>query len=461
MARIIIEDMKLNKRREPTVLKKKIAPSVDIPIHKNLPKEEIKKEREVEKIKEEELNQYFRDKNIKTQRISRTPHSRKKSRILHKPTIVIFIICFIIFGVYWGGNILEKATITITAKHQLINYNNKPFVALKSGDNDSVNFEIMIMSDKKTRNVILTDSKDASINSTGSITLYNEFSANPQKLVTGTFIVDENGLTYKTNAAVTIPGYKNDANKNIIPGKVNVSISSVIPGENYNGSPENFYINSFKNTTKYNKIYGKLNTPLTGGAQGLVYFLNDSDKSKLDKMAQSYLKEDLIKKVEAQIPPNYMLYPDAIIFSYEIEDNFVSKTPEADVPINGTLSVVLLNEKSLIDNIIKISLPNADNEELKEIGISDLNKLSFSFVNKDQLITKDVETLSFYLTGEINAIWKPNIEVIKSKLIGINKGDVLPIFKQDKGIASALVKLFPAWKNYIPEDMSKIDIVIK
>ncbi len=461
MARIIIEDMKLNKRREPTILKKKVAPSVDMPSSRNFYKEEERKEKEVEKIKEKEIDEYYKNKKNIRQRIPRTPRTRTKSKILHKSTIIIFAICLIVFGIYWGGNILEKATISITAKHQIINYNNKPFTALKAQTGNPINFEIMIVSDKKPKSITLTDSKEVSIKATGSITLYNEFSMNPQKLVAGTFLVDDKGLTYKTDTVVIIPGYKNDADKKKVPGEATVAISSFLPGENYNGSPENFYINSFKDTTKYDKIYGKLDEPLTGGAQGLVYTLNDVDKGKLDKLAQSYLKEDLVRQVEAQIPPSYILYPDALTFSYKIDDKFVSKTPEAEVPIDGTLSVVLLNKKSLIDNIIKISLPNIASDELKEIGISDLDKLSFSFTDKSQLITKDMDTLSFFLKGEVNAIWNPDTEVLKSKLMGVNKGDALPVFKQDKGIASALVEIFPIWKNYIPEDMSKINIVIK
>jgi len=65
MARIIIEDMKINKRREPTILKKKIVSSVDTSSSRNFYKEETIKEKEVEKIKEKEIDEYYKNKNIK------------------------------------------------------------------------------------------------------------------------------------------------------------------------------------------------------------------------------------------------------------------------------------------------------------------------------------------------------------------------------------------------------------
>jgi hypothetical protein len=179
--------------------------------------------------------------------------------------------------IYWGANIFEKTTVKIIAKNEIITYNDEKFTA----DNDSnVNFEMIIKSDKITKNIVLTDSKEISTKATGSITLYNEYSTNQQKIVSGTFLSDNDGKIYTTDTAVIVPGYKTE-NQKIIPGQANVKISSFLTGEVYNGSPKNFYINAFKSTTKYNKIYGKLKTELTGGAEGYFYTLNDLDLKNL------------------------------------------------------------------------------------------------------------------------------------------------------------------------------------
>ncbi len=480
MARRIIEDIRPNTR-------KKIIPSMEevvLPSKINIPKEyyrekfeeikeekieEIKKEikeKVEEKVKEKTekkegvVEKYFKKKALERQRLQRTPQVKIEPPILHKTTLVIFIIMIITGGIYWGGEIFQKADVTITSKHQLITYNNKQFVALQDSNSDSINFEIMITSDKKLKNVTLTDSKNVSTKAEGSIILYNEFNANPQKLSAGTFLSDNNGKAYKTDKIVTIPGYKTDKNKKIIPGQISVDITAFLPGDAYNGSPTDFHINSFKDTTKYLKIYGKLKTPLAGGAIGLVYTLNDSDRSEINTMAELTYKEDFLNQVKALVPPGYILYPNALSFTYKIGDNISSKTPNTDIEIDETLSVVLLKEKSLVDNIIKISLPNIKSDETKEIKISDLNNLAFNFTNKDQLITKDISSVSFALSGDINAIWNPDVELLKTKLTGINKNDVSSIFRQDHGIASALVKIFPPWQKYVPDDISKINVVV-
>lgn len=459
MGRIIIEDMRFNKRERkiPSIKEVVLSPKLITPLDDyKEKKEEIK---EVEDKKESKILEYFKNKSLNKQRFQIPPQIKTKPKILHKFTFIVFILSIIVGGIYWGGNIFQRANITITSKHQIITSHNKQFIASKDSNSNLINFEIMIISDKKLKNIILTKSKDVSIKAEGSITLYNEFSTKKELLSAGTFLSDNDGKAYKINNTVTIPGYKID-NKKIIPGQVVVNISSFLAGETYNGTPPDFYINSFKGTNKYNKIYGKLKSPLVGGASGLVYILDDRSKSNIDDIAQSSFKEDLLKQVKALVPPEYILYPDASIFSYKIGDNILSKTPEAEVPIEGFLSVVLLKEKSLIFNIIKNSLPGISSNELKEITISDLNKLSFSFVNKNQLITKSMNSVAFSFSGDVNAIWNPDEDILKTKLLGVNKNNVLSIFRQDPGISSALVKIFPPWQKYIPNDLSKINIIV-
>ena len=480
MARLILEDMKLNKGRRPTVIKKDdVVPSPaqvreEIESHKEVkqkePKErpvkEEKDEVKVEINKEEHIEESKIDEFIKSERksikkLSSTPIVKRKSKVIHKPVLFMFFLCVIVGAIYLSGNNFKKADIEITPKHQLITYKDKQFTAGKDESSSNVNFEIMITPNKKSVEVILTDSKEVSIKAEGSITLYNEFSTKAEKLSAGAFLSDNTGKTYKTNSTVSIPGYKT-VDKKIVPGQVIVKITSFLPGDAYNGSPTDFNISSFKGTAKYKKIYGKLKSPLIGGASGVVYVLDDRSKKNIDNIANTSFKNDLLAQVKTLVPPGYIIYPGALTFSYDGIENVLSKTSQANVEINGTLAVVILKEKSLMDNIIKISLPNITKaNELKEIQILDLNKLTFNFTDKEQVITKEINNVTFTLSGVVDAIWQPDVNTLKAKLTGINKNDVLTVFRQDPGVASALVKIFPPWQKYIPDDPSKINLHIE
>lgn len=481
MPRIILEDMKLNKGRRPTVLKKvDIVPTPaqvreEIQLHKEIKINTEKNEKVVEPIKEEKeeveykkeeksveekIDKYFKSKNSTVQRISRTPTTKSKSKIIHKPVLIIFIICIICGLIFWGGNVFKKANVTLTSKHQLISYKDKQFTAGKDENSNNVNFEIMITPNKKSVNVVLTEPKEVSIKATGSIIIYNEFSTKAEKLSAGAFVSDNDGKSYKTNSTITIPGYKT-VDKKVVPGQVSVGITSFLPGDAYNGSPTDFTITSYKGTAKFKKIYGKLKTPLEGGASGIVYTLDDKSRKNIDNIANTSFKDELLSQVKTLVPPGYIIYPGALTFSYDDIDNVMSKTPEANVEINGTLAVVLLKEKSLTDNIIKTSLSNIKGTELNQITISALDKLTFKFADKNQVITKDMNSVLFTLYGDIDAVWTPDVNTLKAKLPGVYKYDVLTIFRQDPGISSASVKIFPPWQKYIPTDPDKININIK
>lgn len=455
MIRIILEDIKLNKEKKHIIPQKE-----EIKVANNIPKINLQEE-EKKDVFNSKIDEYFKSRNTNIKRIERTPQIKTKSIILHKPILVFLIICIIGGGIYWGGEFFQKADVVITSKNQLIKYQNNQFVASKDTSTYDVNFEIMITSDKKTRNIVLTEPKEVSIKSKGSITLYNEFSTKPEKLLAETFLADNEGKTYKTDSTVTIPGYKIDVNKKIIPGEITVDITSFLAGDIYNGSPTDFYINSFKKTAKYNKIYGKLKTPLTGGASGLVYTLDEGGINRVDSLAQTTIKSDLLQKVKALVPEGYILYPDAMTYSYSSGNNIMSKTAEAEIEIEGTLAVILLEEKSLMNNVIKVSLPEIKGDELKEISILDLDKLIFNFIDKEQIVTKELNSIHFSLTGDINAIWRPNIDILKTKLLGVEKDNVSAIFREDPGISSALVKIFPPWQSYLPKDLNKINIILK
>jgi hypothetical protein len=463
MVKRIIQDIKFTKHKREVFSNEKVVISGESIIKENRKEEDIKPKFELNQNRQEQKIQLEpnTENYFNRQRLQNTPQVKGKKKIINKYTLFIFFISIIFGIIYWGGNIFQKTDIVINAKHEIIDYDKKSFLASKNKLGGEIDFEIMINSDKRKRSIVLTEPKDVSEKASGSIILYNEFSTSPIKLASGTFISDVGGKTYKTNKAVSIPGYKLDSNKKIIPGTVEVGIISFLAGEVYNGSPSEFHITSYKGTSKFNKVYGKLKSPLVGGISGLVYTLNEEDKIKLDIIAKSSLKDDLYKKVKALVPPGYILYPDAVTFSYKINEEIFSETPETEVEIDGLLSVVLLKEKSLFDNIIRISLPKVKGDELKEVTLPDLDKLVFSFNDPEQTIIKEIETISFSLTGDIDATWTPNVELLKNKLMGIHKNNAPTIFKEDPGITSAIVDIFPPWKKYITNDISKINISIK
>jgi hypothetical protein len=390
------------------------------------------------------------------QRITQTPRMPRRSKPIGKFIIFLFIISIIIGIFYLISNVFFSAKVTVVPKNKIFELKSLKFFADKS---KNIPFEVMIVDDIEKKDVILTNSSEVSIKAHGEVFLYNEYSTKVQKITQGSFISDEKGKTYKIDESVSIPGYIKDSTT-IIPGEASVGVTAFLSGDIYNGNPSLFSINSYKGTKKYTKIYGHIKTPLTGGSSGLVYSLDDKEK-ELYLSNTSDFKAKLMRKLAAQVPPGYILYPEAVNFSYRFNGDSNSKTPDAKIEMKGTLSAVLLKEKELSSFIIGKLLPDISIKEKSEIIQPDLSLLSFKFTNSDQEITKDMDSFDYELNGNLPLKWSPDLISLKNSLVAKNKNTLTNIFKQDPGILTASVKIFPFWSKTMPDNNKNINIILK
>lgn len=393
-----------------------------------------------------------------TKRMSDTPRIPNQGRPFNKNILYVFTLAVLLGIVYFLSTVFLHANVTVIPKNQTFDLKHQKFTSGKSSQ--SVPFELMIVTDKEYRDIVLSNAKEVSIKAKGQIILYNEYSTKAQKITAGTFVSDEKGINYKTDTTVSIPPYTLDSSKKKIPGQVVVGITAFLPGDAYNGIRESFTINSFKGTDKFKKIYGKAKTAMEGGMIGLVYLMDEKEKANLN-IKTSDFREKLVRKLSAQVPVGYILYPDAMSFTYKVDNNISSKTPDTKIEIEGSLGAFLLKESELSNSLIHKLLPEIGEVERKEIQDPNLSSLSFNFINKDQSISKDIESFEFELTGSLPLLWMPNEETLKSQLLGKKKSEVIDIFKQDKAIVQASVKIIPFWSTKLPVDMKNINIIIK
>lgn len=385
--------------------------------------------------------------------------NKHNNKYIHIYLWVVFIIVLVI---YISNNLLHRVNINLKTKEVVIDYIDEKFSGFKSnGISDNIiNFDIM-NSDPyiKTNNMFLTQVENLSKQSHGIIRMYNTENTSPQKLLVNTFIEDKNGRSYKIDSTIIIPGYKIVDNK-IIPGQIDVNIKSFLPGLIYNNNNigEVFYINSFKGTSKYKKIYGELIHELSGGISGTVYTPNENELMKLNDIANSTFRSNLVKNIKAYVSDEYILYDGALLFSYKINDEIYSNTPETKINIEGYAQAVILNKKTLINYIIKKEFNNISENEINEIEVIGIDNLVFKWDIPNQVIDKDLKNISFSLSGTLHFKWNPDLNNLKNKLVEYDKKNILKVFEDDPGILSANIKIFPPWKKYLPKKINKIYI---
>ena len=380
------------------------------------------------------------------------PRKKNKAKRYIFLSFLLLIVIFLIF------NFFASVKVYITPKIEQFSFNSEKFTANRNSTS-SLPFEIMIIEGSEEKDVTFSEIKEIATKAKGTVVLYNEYSTTPQKLLINTRLIDDKGLIYMTDKAVSIPGYIKSTSK-VVPGSISVTVTAQNTGDKYNSELKDFKVLGFKGNLKYDKVYARAKTTFVGGAVGNFYIPTATEKGIINTEINTKLKTSLEKKIFAEIPEGYMTYVGSMQFSTSInEESLLSKTKDAKISANGKIATVIFKIEDIKKELIKKAYPNATDMDFKEIDIKGLDGFNFNFLDKTYNITKDAESISFDLTGDKVLEWHPIIESLTKKLSGVSKKEIDNIFKRDTGILRARVVFRPPWQRSMPENVEKIKII--
>lgn len=362
--------------------------------------------------------------------------------------IAIFCVLFLIFSLSY---LFTTATVKITPRSEELSLDSVSF-DLKKDANDASTYQILKVSTAESLTIPGESTENVSKPATGTITLYNNYSTSPQRLVVDTRLKGSNNLIYKTKNAVTIPGQQRIDGK-MIPGSVDVSIYADVVGVSGNATLLDFIIVGFEGSPKAKAFYGRGKTELTGGYTGVVSKISDATAKSQKEFLRSQIQTHLKSKLLAGIPEGFVLIDDSFIYNPTSETN-IFESPESFVEINetGELSAKIIRQTDLAE-IIAMRL------------ISGYDSYSVTLKNLDNLIIKltsdvnDLESGTINLSGDAVIVWTfPSDELI-ANLAGQKKRYVSNVVSAYPGIESATAKISPFWKTEFPERVEKIKII--
>lgn len=363
--------------------------------------------------------------------------------------VAIISIVFFIFALSF---LFAKAEVTVNPKVENPTLNEN-LSAIKDSSSDGLSFDLVVISGEESKNIAGGEEKEISLNSQGTVVLYNAFSSLPQNLSINTKLEGSNGKIYKTVTAITVPGMNEDA----IPGQVETEIYGAEAGEAYNSAPLDFKVLGFKGTPKYSKFYGRSKGEITGGFKGRSPVLSDIEKENAFSELKTTLQEKLLKKAAGQIPDGFILFKDAVFLNVDEQSvAFVSEGNELPVKIKGTLYGFLFNEQKLTKKITEDSVANYDESD---VYIPNIKDLIFSLPDSG-ISFSDVQNINFNLSGPAKIIWRFDNAKLSAELLGKAKKDFNQILSQYPNIESANLVLSPFWVRTLPSKTKDIKIIV-
>lgn len=372
------------------------------------------------------------------------------------PSILLtFLIIFISIAVIAVALSLlySKAAVTITPKTANIDINGT-FTAKSIGDGGLI-YETITVTSTVNQIVPATDGPTISIKAKGTATLYNEQPAQ-QKLVAGTRLSNVDGEVYRTTATIVIPAAKPGA-----PGKIDAVILADQAGAEYNmplTGPTDFKIVAYKGTPKYETVYAKLKTAVTGGFAGTKKTI----APEVQKVAVTSLKESLTTKllaeVKKKISKESVLFTGAYTIEYETPEPVSKSAENAEISVRGTISAAAFKKTTLLKSIAAKEL---DKFPAPTYDIRGIENLKFTLINSKDFSPRKATPLIFSLKGPVTLVGTFSDIALKNELKGTYLKDSNTIFARYPSIANAYALITPFWMRSFPNSADKIILEIK
>jgi hypothetical protein len=415
------------------------ATKTKVPIHVN----EIKQKKPIDEVNI--AKSYPTEDRLNFEHDEYQPTGYKKTGRKNKFLILFFIVVVLGFAGFIM-TIFSSAKVSITPKSQQISVDMDINFDIESGL-DTVRYEVLKLEKVGTADVEASGEEMIERKAYGKITVYNNYSTDPQRLITRTRF-ESKGLIYRIPESIVVPG-KTSAG----PGQIEVEIFADEVGEKYNLESGEFTIPGFKNDAdRYKNFYAKTATKIEGGFVGKVKKVEESLKSSTYSSLETQLKDELQKELLSKIPDGFTPIQNNIYYKFSElpqQDNFsgtvLSKSAEA--------IMIIINKEDLSSVISKELLSTEEWQDIEKTEINDYSNLAI-----DDLTQKIEEGGNLKLKVIGDALVKAFVDEqkIAESLAGTKRDAIPDLVRSYPGIESIRAAVRPVWRNSFPDNPSKI-----
>jgi hypothetical protein len=262
-------------------------------------------------------------------------------------------------------------------------------------------------------------------------------------------------MIYRIAEEVSVPGKKVVGGEDQ-PGSVEVAVYADVPGEEYNKGLTDFTIPGFAGSPRFETIYARSKTEISGGFVGLESVIKPEDKERIRVEAENLLKAELISEVNSQVPDGFILFPSLSSTTFEdLPQTSSAGSGKAMVNVRGNLYSVMFKRSDLSAFLAQDQIQLNEGESVDIEGLESL-ELAFSGVSPSDLLLSD--TVTFSVTGVASAVWRTDEIALRADLVGKRKKDVPAILNNYPSIISVTSTISPFWKTSFPSDGSYVYI---
>lgn len=299
--------------------------------------------------------------------------------------------------------------------------------------------------------------KEVSLKSRGFITIFNAYSAAPQKLVAQTRFETKDGKIFRLKAPIVIPGAKVIAGK-LTPSSIKAEVVADAAGEEYNIGPSYFTIPGFKSSPKYAGFYAKSAENMVSGKVGSASIITQEEIENAKKNLASELAKELEDNTlnTFKDSSDFRLIKGASSVKIDEFKSSVSSGSFADsftVNMKITWQAVFFREqdiRALVSNYVSLKNRGLDAFQFKG---------SINYPEADKIDFKKGELFFTLKINQENA-FDADINNLKKELSGLNEDEMRKVISEKPFINSAAISLWPFWVKKSPTNLDRVNISI-
>lgn len=362
--------------------------------------------------------------------------------------IALALAVFAISIIYTGATVkVEPKQLTVPIDLNII--------AKKNPQNGELKFDYVAIGKSASQVVPATGNEYVEKKASGQIVIYNNWSTASQRLIKNTRFETRDGLIYRINESVTVPG-KRVSGGQTIPGSVTVMVYADQSGPKYNVGLTDFTIPGFaSDKVRFAGFYGRSKTSMTGGFIGTVKKVSDDVLTATRKNMRVNLETAILTEASASLPTSSVLFPGGIYSEFISLDTKTASDTSASVGESASSTVVYFDKAKLSTYLATQAIQNYDNAS---VLINNFKELVFTSLAKDSANPVTDGFVQFNLKGTANFVWTYDSQKLKADLAGKAKRDIGVVLANYPGIMRTEAVVRPFWKTVFPTNPANIKI---
>lgn len=377
------------------------------------------------------------------------------------------LISIILFVVIVGSAIglsalLGKTQITIYPEHREPNISAE-FTAYPDKRDKSLSYEILTLETTGESQVKATGQATVQEQATGIIEIIKT-TPGAERLIKNTRFRTPDGLVFRIQESVIVPGSIKDSDGANVPGTIEVEVFADDVGDEYNiPANQTFDIPGFKEnnfTALYEAITARNNAPFTGGFDGPQFQIDENELSEARQKLQIDLRDNLLARIETEKPADFIAFPEAVAITYNQLPAVEYGQDLVTIREQAILQIPLFKAVEFGSFLAQETIATYDGNPVR---VDDPSALIFQYTQAttSSSVIANEPSLTFSLTGKPLLIWEYDAKTLTENLAGLPKTAINNAVTAHPGIEEARVQITPFWKRTFPEKAEDIIVVEK